>query len=207
MPRLTVEISADTGEVLEFRHNEILHFYTDWNEAYDMRAAGFLYAVRCLSAEALPSQLRGDVIDIGGYPVIGYRYIKGNPDTWIRIYLSERTKQAIGKPLENFQADYPNQWVYLLVRRATEKREQCLEFKAEGLPYPIPFWLNVDRPAEEATNYKCRVDLNLCPESFVQALLSSRWEYEQLLTQRGFINPTKITLWYVARDEEDAPNS
>lgn len=200
----TTSIECESGELLELRNNEIITFYTNWDDARDIHMGGSLYAFRLVDLKAACLDLPGGISDPDtAHTVVACRPLQNAIEIveeecgWVWVSLSHRIQEAIASALK--QSSYEEGWIYGIVRRHTDKQTATLHFKAEGLPYPTPFWLIVERPEETATFFKCIVDLNLCPQSFRDSLFEQDGDIEtakDALVRFNFANPQGISLVY-----------
>jgi hypothetical protein len=87
----------------------------------------------------------------------------------------------------------------VIVRKTKDKPPaEDLTFKAKGLPYPHPFWLRVDRLADDADRYTCHIDLATCPATLYETIVhhTVNREIKPLLIQMGFLEPDQISILY-----------
>lgn len=195
--------SEEKGETLEFRNGEVMDFYTNFEEAYDLRRSGFLYAVRLVRIPDLPAPAASNNT---GFTVIACRQFD-KEGVWGWINLPERTKNVIGEHLLLMLGtpDYNlvERWVYLIIRRPKEHLiAETIEFKSKIIPYQKPFWLTVEKLLIDDVNYACRIDLSVCPMSIYEKIVSNTKPIESILEEMGYLEVSQISMLYKRPDIE-----
>jgi hypothetical protein len=188
--------SEERGETLEFRNGEILDFYLNFEQAYDLRRSGFLYAIRLVRVPEPPQPSSVNT----GFTVICCRQFD-NESTWGWVNLPDRTKNALGEHLVQFinSPDFNpiDHWIYLIVRRKKEElRAEHMEFKATIVPLHKPFWLIVERASTDDINYRCRIDLSTCPVKIYEKIVSNAEHVELVLETMGITGVSSVSMLY-----------